>query len=105
MFELWEKSSRPVKTYYVDQNHPKTSDGNPGTENAPFRTISRAARILKAGERVRVASGIYREKIVPLRGGKAPDMMVSYEAAPGACVIVKGSEILKTEWVGKPLKP
>jgi hypothetical protein len=65
----------------------------------PFQSITRAAQVLRPGERVIVASGIYRECVRPARGGIGPDHIISYEAAPGARVVIKGSEILKTKWV------
>ena len=55
--------------------------------------------MLQPGERVVIASGIYRECVWPARGGTSPAQMISYEAAPGAKVIVKGSEVLKDGWV------
>jgi len=56
------------------------------------------AQILQPGERVVIMTGVYRERVAPRRGGTGPDKMISYEAAPGANVIVKGSRIVKTAW-------
>src|SRR5206468_7163704 len=42
--------------------------------------------------------GVYRERIAPARGGTGPDGIISYEAAPGANVVVKGSRAVKTGW-------
>lgn len=97
-FPFWEQPLTFSKTYYVDNNSPNCDDNGPGTMDRPFRTISKAAEILQPGQRVVIASGIYRECIRPARGGTGPDKMISYEAAPGAKVFVKGSDILKTEW-------
>ena len=97
-FNMWEKSLKFSKTYYVDQNHPSASDDNPGTENKPYKTINQAAKILQPGERVVIASGVYRERIQPERGGEGPTKMISYEAAPGAKVVVKGSVVIKGGW-------
>ena len=44
-----------------------------------------------------IAAGVYREAIHPARGGTGPDAMISYEAAPGAKVEVKGAAIV-TGW-------
>jgi len=44
-----------------------------------------------------IAAGIYRECIRPVRGGAAANKMISYEAAPGAKVIIKASEVLR-DW-------
>jgi hypothetical protein len=45
-----------------------------------------------------IDDGVYRECIRPARGGTGPDQMISYEAAPGATVLVKGSEVLNDGW-------
>lgn len=46
-------------TYYVDQNHPRASDENPGAEQSPWKTINHAATILKAGDTALVKEGTY----------------------------------------------
>lgn len=97
-FVSWEAPLEFTKTYYVDNQNPKASDKNEGTGDAPFFTINKAAQVLKPGERVVIMEGVYREKIVPLHGGEGPDKMISYEAAPGAKVVVKGSCLIKTGW-------
>ena len=102
-FTAWEQPLTFSKTYYVDNGDPKADDNGPGTKARPFRTISRAARLLQPGERVVIASGVYRECVRPLRGGTSPSQMISYEAAPGAKVFIKGSEVLKDGWVELPI--
>ncbi len=97
-FKTWDHKTVYKKTCFVDMNHPAAADENPGTEDKPFRTINHAAQVVKAGERVVIKSGIYREQISPLNGGNGPDEMISYEAAPGARVIIKGSRILNSIW-------
>ena len=79
------------KTYYVDGNAKNAEDSGPGTKDHPFRTINHAAQILQPGESVVIASGVYREAIRPARGGTSPEAMISYEAAPGAHVVVQGA--------------
>ena len=97
-FPVWEKTPIYTKIYYVDANSAKASDNGPGTKETPFKTINRAARALEPGEKVIIASGVYRESIQPLRGGESPEKMISYEAAEGAKVVVKGSVIAKEGW-------
>jgi hypothetical protein len=97
-FVSWERPLEFSKTYYVANRNPKASDSNPGTEGLPFLTINKAAQVLEPGERVVIREGVYRERIDPARGGSGPDKMISYEAAPGANVIVKGSRLAKTGW-------
>jgi len=104
-FVSWEQPLKFSKTYYVDNNNAKADDNGPGTSARPFRTINKAAQVLQPGERVVIASGIYRECVRPVRGGTGPTQMISYEAAPGAKVIVKGSEVLKEGWVQDPALP
>ena len=94
----WEQPLKFSKTYYVDNKSAKANDEGPGTATRPFRTIGKAAKVLQPGERVVIAAGTYRECVRPERGGTGPSRMISYEAAPGAAVIVKGSEILKNGW-------
>jgi hypothetical protein len=97
-FIFWEKPQSFTKSYYVDGSSPRSDDRGPGTARRPFRTIGRAAEVVQPGERVVISAGTYRECIRPGRGGSGPDKMISYEAAPGATVIVKGSEILRDGW-------
>ena len=99
-FLTWEPETYIfTHTYVVNQAHPDASDTNPGTAERPFLTISQAAHVLQPGERVVVESGTYREWVSPARGGTDPQHMISYEAAPGANVIIKGSDILDAEWI------
>ena len=95
---LWERPFTSAKTYYVAINNPESSDDGPGSRERPFRTINRAAQILQPGEKVTVSAGVYREKIVPARGGSGPDRMIRYEAAAGEDVIVKGSREFRPQW-------
>jgi Right handed beta helix region/Protein of unknown function (DUF1565) len=94
----WEQPLTFSKTYYVDNNSSSADDNGPGTRSRPFRTINKAAQLLQPGERVVIGSGTYRECVRPARGGTDSAHMISYEAAPGAKVFIKGSEILKGGW-------
>jgi hypothetical protein len=97
-FISWERPLQFARTYYVDNRNTLAADSNPGTKELPFLTISRAAQVLQPGERVVIMTGVYRERIDPARGGAGPDKMISYEAAPGANVVVKGSRVVKNGW-------
>jgi hypothetical protein len=102
-YAAWEQPLTFSKTYYVDNNDAKADDNGPGTRARPFRTINKAAQVLQPGERVVIAAGTYRECVRPARGGTSPSQMISYEAAPGAKVVIKGSEVLKDGWVEAPV--
>jgi hypothetical protein len=97
-FQFWEKPLTFSRTYYVDGSSPAADDNGPGSRERPFRTIGKAAQVLQPGERAVIAAGVYRELVSPARGGSGPDKMISYEAAPGAKVVVKGSAVLKEGW-------
>ena len=97
-FVSWEQPLQFTKTYFVDNRNARASDSNPGASELPFLTINKAAQTLQPGERVVIMTGVYRERIVPARGGTGPDKMISYEVAPGANVVVKGSRLVKSGW-------
>ena len=97
-YSSWENRTIYSKTYFVNQQHSYASDGNPGTLEKPLKTINKAAQLVKAGERVLIFSGVYRETIRPKNEGSAADKMISYESAPGEEVIIKGSRILNQTW-------
>src|SRR3954465_5071720 len=73
------------------------SDTADGSEAGPFRTISRAAAIARPGDTVLVHGGEYREWVAPRRGGLSDQRGITYEAAAGEHVVVKGSEVV-TGW-------
>jgi hypothetical protein len=71
-------------------------DVNPGTKEAPFLTISKAAYNMKSGDTVTVHAGIYREWVSPFNSGMNKYSHIVYQAAPGEDVWIKGSEEVKT---------
>lgn len=73
------------------------NDSNTGTAAAPFKTISVAAATAQPGDAVIVHGGIYRERIDPPRGGNSDQERITYRAADGEQVTVKGSEVI-TGW-------
>ena len=93
----WERPLQFSKTYYVDCNSAQSNDSGPGTRSGRFAPSTRPPRCFNP------ASGwssprIYRRVVRPARGGTGPDQMISYEAAPGATVIVRGLETLNDGW-------
>ena len=71
------------------------SDANSGTKKAPLRTIQRAADLAQPGDVVTVHEGIYRERVSPPRGGTSDRKRITYQATPGAKVVITGSENVK----------
>lgn len=69
------------------------SDTNVGSQARPFLTISKAADIAQPGDVVTVSEGVYRERINPPRGGTSDQRRIVYQAAAGADVTIKGSEV------------
>ncbi len=86
-----------ARTLVVNQRHARAADSNPGTAEAPFKTIGAAAQLAQPGDRVLVHAGVYRERVAPARGGEEGRPIV-YEAAPGAPVYLRGSEVLRGPW-------
>ncbi len=68
------------------------SDTAAGTADSPFRTINRAAREALPGDVVTVHEGTYREWVNPRRGGLSDLRRITYQAAEGEHVVIKGSE-------------
>ncbi|MFR9567102.1 MAG: right-handed parallel beta-helix repeat-containing protein, partial [Rikenellaceae bacterium] len=68
------------------------SDANPGSKELPYKTISQAAFYAIAGDSVIIHSGTYRERVSPANGGISQVHRITYVAAPGERVYLKGSE-------------
>ena len=82
------------REYHVAKNG---SDRNAGTAEAPFSSIQHAADLACAGDTVIVHEGIYREWVRPRRGGLSGSCRITYEAAAGEHVQIRGSERI-TGW-------
>lgn len=83
-------------TYHVARGAPNGSDANAGTAEEPWATISHAAEVLEAGDRVIVHAGTYREHVLPKHSGREGAPIV-YEVAAGEEVVVTGADVL-TDW-------
>src|ERR1700733_582940 len=75
------------------------SDLAGGSPAEPFRTINRAAAVAQAGDTVVVHAGEYREWVKPRHGGLSDSRRITYQAADGEHVVIKGSERV-TGWAG-----
>src|SRR4051812_21721976 len=80
---------RMASVFHVATTGSDSSDGSP---NQPLRTINRAAELARAGDTVVVHEGVYREWVRPRRGGLSDQRRITYEAAAGEHVVIKGSE-------------
>jgi PKD repeat protein len=58
-----------VPGYHVDTANPSASDSNPGTENLPWKTLTKANQTLVAGDTVYLKAGTYTTYIAPARTG------------------------------------
>ena len=95
---------RLTATVHVNLGHPQASDENPGTENAPLRSISRAVQIAVAnnlkgvGTRVLVSPGTYREAApLPKPTKDSTDAPMVFEATRKGAVVLSGSDVF-TDW-------
>ncbi|MFC5469089.1 hypothetical protein ACFPPD_10180 [Cohnella suwonensis] len=84
--------------YHVTKNG---SDHGQGTQQDPFLTINKAASVAVAGDTVIVHEGVYREWVNPKYKGLSEKRRITYQAAEGEKVVIKGSEqILNWHLVG-----
>jgi hypothetical protein len=74
------------------------SDANTGTASAPYLTISKAASKAVAGDIVLIHEGTYREYVNPSVGGTSEANRITFKAAAGEKVSIKGSEVVNN-WV------
>ena len=72
-------------------------DSDAGDRDNPYLTIGKAARVAMPGDTVTVHAGTYREWVKPARGGTSESKPITYRAAPGEEVVIKGSERI-TSW-------
>lgn len=80
--------------YHVSKNG---SDLSKGTKQDPFLTINKAASVAIAGDSVVVHEGVYREWVKPKFPGLSNRRRITYSAAEGEKVVIKGSEEVK-DW-------
>ena len=83
-------------TFVVNNQAAKASDKNPGTEAMPLKTIQAAANLARPGDTILVKAGIYREEVIPPRGGASAARPITYRAARGGEVSIRGSERITT---------
>jgi alpha-N-arabinofuranosidase len=71
------------------------NDHNNGSSSHPFLTISAAAAVAQLGDVITVHQGVYRERVIPPRGGTSDTKQIVYRAAPGERVQITGAEPVK----------
>ncbi|MEI7421191.1 MAG: right-handed parallel beta-helix repeat-containing protein [Prolixibacteraceae bacterium] len=91
---LFISSLSSAKELHVAKNG---NDAGEGSQLKPFLSISKAAKIAFPGDTITVHSCVYREWINPARGGESDTKRITYRAAKGEKVEIKGSEIV-TGW-------
>lgn len=77
--------------YYVSAS---ASDGGTGSAERPFRKISEAAKIAKAGDEVQVLPGVYREAVNPVHAGRE-DARITYRSTEPLGAVITGAEPIK----------
>ncbi|MFL0770922.1 MAG: DUF1565 domain-containing protein, partial [Prochlorococcus sp.] len=83
------------RNYYVATNG---DDTNPGTLQAPFKTIQHAITKVKAGDTVQIRGGIYREKLLLEDINGTKDNPITFENYPNEEVIISGAIEITTPW-------
>jgi len=95
-------------TYHVSAA--RGNDTAPGTEDRPFKTVSRASEVLEPGDKVLIHEGIYHEEIIGGRSGLEGAPIV-YQGTDRSKVIFQGSVLVRdwirerNRWVRRGLKP
>jgi hypothetical protein len=80
--------SRSGKTYYVATSG---NDINPGTLNAPWRTIQHAADSVHAGDTVEVEGGTYNEIVTMKTSGNATRGYITFTNYAGQNAVIDGT--------------
>lgn len=81
------------KVYFVS---PTGSDTNKGSVSEPFKTLEKAASIVKAGDICYIREGTYREVLKPLSTG-TEDAPIVFKAIQGEKVVINACDLV-TEW-------
>ena len=88
------------RVFHVAQRHPEAADENAGSEARPLRTISAAAKVAHAYDRIVIDEGTYREQVPIVRAGNRniAASWIVFAAAPGKEVYLKGSDVFDAHW-------
>jgi parallel beta-helix repeat protein len=94
--------SKATQTLFVNNRSGSASDGNPGTEALPFRTVAQGARAAQTlnqrgiGVKVYIQPGIYREQVTLTQTSKDTGAPIIFEGTSRGNVILSGSD----DWSG-----
>ena len=101
---VFPMSGAQATVYYVDQKSPAASDANPGTEVAPWLSLTPITQVkLLPGDIVLVKEGIYRASaeegidqvmINPQESGKK-GKPITFKSSPAYAATLKGGEHLR----------
>lgn len=70
--------------------------GGDGSREKPFRTITEAAKLARAGDEVLVGPGMYRECVEPVHGGESDACRIVYRSLEKGAAVISGAEPVKT---------
>jgi hypothetical protein len=73
------------------------ADGDRGSQEQPFRTIQKAADLMKPGDTCYVRGGVYRQIVHPKCSG-SKDMPIRFEAWPGELAVLSGTRPIRGDW-------
>ncbi len=76
------------------------NDSASGSDAQPYLTLNKAASLAQPGDTIMVHAGTYREWVKPARGGTDESNRITYRAAVGEEVLIKGSERI-TSWTAE----
>lgn len=78
--------------WHVSASAEAEGDPRDGSAAHPFGTVSAAAAVAQPGDTITIHAGVYRERVVPPRGGTSDSRRITYQAAPGDRPTITGSE-------------
>lgn len=81
---------QPTTIFHVNANAANADDNNPGTAQAPWRTIRKAVRTLGPGQAAHVHTGTYREDELRTANAGDKDRPIWLMEAPGEEAVILG---------------
>lgn len=78
------------ESFYVS---PQGNDGNPGTEEKPWKTIQHAADTLQPGQTVYIHQGLYHESVATVHSGNETQGPITFTNYPGEKPVIDGDGV------------